>query len=492
MSTTGREIEFTPIKNGWQGTKTGGKRERLYPYPSSDFERTPKTDEFKSSSKSIKQRTFDEYSDRYNKRQKAKLQRQRQIAARTFAALLVTSVLGGSITAANSSFRHNKPDSIATMEAANDNLNVKTDIIDDENNTNIDDELVAYEHTKDVDSSEKEDNTSDSAAMDSSDKTNDINGTDTDKAGTTKVIVEYTDDAKTLDEKSSVNYSTAVDSADEAADIDKTDDNLDIDKPKADIETQSVNKAQIDRLNEIFEADPNAKRAFDDIEIALKRASFEFKENAVDVLKEIQEKYAPHLPLITLMCVMEQEGGGYARDWDNGKYKVGPNQDAGPFQITPICEEEVNTTMNTPEINEKLGSKRDGEIFDRFNIFDNAKIAAVKLACDYEYFNGDIRKTLFAYNAGRYPAEKSDNNDPMGPYVGSTYAAHIAYFENNPEMLEYILAQDYSKPSPKDGIDHVLINDYTGKALYDYKNMSYNPNATYTPYPGLNVGSEIH
>lgn len=436
MSLTGSEINFKPILNGQIETPGIRGIRKEHPHTTnSHYERTPETDAFEQSSK----------DKCYKHKHPSKTMRQKQIAIRLAAFAAAIAALGGTLTAANTGASHQ--DKIAIESAATNYVDSETGIV-----------------SHDLEELDKEQSTISNSSKEENSKT------------------DKTSYKNTTSDKDTVEIISDDDTIKNIQSLDKNDN----------VKASSTSKAQIDKLNEIFEADPNAKRAFDDIEIALKRASFEFKENAVDVLKRTQEKYAPNLPLALLLCVMEQENGGYARDWDNGKYVIGPDGDAGAFQITPICEEEANTKMNTPEIDKKLGSSRDGETLDRFNVLDNAKIAAVKLACDYDYFNGDIRKTLFAYNAGRYAAEKSDNSNAMGPYVGSVYAAHLAYFENNPEMLEYILTQDYSKPSPKDGIDHVLISDYTGKALYDYNNMSYDPNKPYTPYKGLNVSGEIY
>lgn len=230
------------------------------------------------------------------------------------------------------------------------------------------------------------------------------------------------------------------------------------------IEVTDDNVQKIDRINEILDNNPEIRAAFNDVEIALRRASIEYGGNVVDLLNEMDEKFgcgkiAPGL----MACVMEQETSGFFSDWKTNEVLCGADGDTGWYQITDIAESDFDRVANW--LKKQGVAKEDiDEILNagRRDMRGNAGRGAMKLAFLSDKYGDDIAKILSAYNAGEGFA---NNGNIRKAYVHECYEEHLAPLSEYEEIWDYILNKDYYE-FEEDGVPHVYVNPVDGSVRY--------------------------
>ena len=215
--------------------------------------------------------------------------------------------------------------------------------------------------------------------------------------------------------------------------------NEDVITDKAVDETSSALTLE-ERLDEIFANDPEAKIAFDDINKTLNNITNELGEDAVSFIRKTRDTYAPNVSLPMLICIFEHESLGRMRDAD-GSLLLGGSGDTGIGQVTPKCEEDVNSRLNP-----------DGRTRSKEDAHDNIEISAISLQDHCEVWGYDVRLgddpdnldailyALSSYNAGDNNVRK---NGIREKYVEGCFDEHLNYMIKYPEFAAYFGCEDF-------------------------------------------------
>ncbi len=226
----------------------------------------------------------------------------------------------------------------------------------------------------------------------------------------------------------------------------------------------AAKQAQIEEVNKILEENPDVKEAFNDMEIALRRASIEYGGNIIELLEEFNDKFGlGELPLELQACVLEQESTGFFTNWKTHKVVVNKDGDTGWYQLTDIAEADFDRIaswfkkngVSEEDITEikKLG---------RNNMRGNAGHGAMILSYLNHKYDGDFEKILSAYNAG----EGSVKDGYVGEkYIEECYEDHLEPLSRYGVIWDYIMDRDYFADE-EDGVPHVYVNDKDGSVRY--------------------------
>ena len=124
----------------------------------------------------------------------------------------------------------------------------------------------------------------------------------------------------------------------------------------------------------------------------------------------------------------------------DGTLLVGRDNDTGFGQITPICEEDVNTRLNP-----------DGVIRHKEDPRQNLEIAAISLQDHCKAWGYDVNGSedknaevlpyvLSSYNAGIGSVKKYGI---IKRYVRECFEEHLSYMLKYPEFQEYFGCEDF-------------------------------------------------
>ncbi len=229
---------------------------------------------------------------------------------------------------------------------------------------------------------------------------------------------------------------------------------------------ESAKEARIEEVKNILNENPDIKKAFNDVEITLRRASIEYGGNVVDLLDEMNEKFGlDNLPLELQICVMEHETTGYFTDWETGDVIVKQDGDTGWYQLTDVAEDDVDRIARW--LTKRGVAKEDiNEIIDedgyRRTMRGNAGHGAMVLSYLNTIYDGDIEKILSAYNAGEGFA---NNGGKIEDYIQGCYKEHLEPLSRYDVLWDYIMDRDYYE-FEDDGVPHVYVNPEDGSVRY--------------------------
>ncbi len=229
--------------------------------------------------------------------------------------------------------------------------------------------------------------------------------------------------------------------------------------------THGVSQEQIDSINYILEENPDIKDAFNDTEIALRRASIEYGGDVIRLLEEMNDKFGlGRMPLKWQIALLEHESAGFFTDWQTGEVIVREDGDTGWYQITDIVEEDFDRIAKLL-VKRGVAQEDVDEIkaLGRSSMRGNAGYGAMYLSYLNILFDGDVEKVLSAFNAG----EGFVNNGHIREdYVAECYGDHIKPLGKYDNALwEYIINNDYGE-FENDGVAHVYVNSEDGSVRY--------------------------
>lgn len=222
---------------------------------------------------------------------------------------------------------------------------------------------------------------------------------------------------------------------------------------------------QINNINFILDKNSDIKDAFNDTEIALRRASIEYGGDVLELLEEMNDKFGlGRLPLEWQISLLEHESSGFFTDWQTGEVIVRSNGDTGWYQVTDVVEEDFDRIAKFL-VKRGVAQEDVDEIkaLGRSSMRGNAGYGAMYLSYLNILFDGDIEKVLSGFNAGE--GFVSGGNIREG-YVRECYGEHIEPLSRYDNALwKYIINKDYGE-FEDDGIVHVYVNSEDGSVRY--------------------------